>query len=285
MDRFKGRVAVITGGADGIGKALGIGLAKAGMRIALLDIRADAAGQAAGDIGDMARGYACDVTMKTSIEAAAIAVEADFGPVALLAANAGVGAAGGPLAAKDANIDWVLSVNQKGVLDTLRVFRPSMRDADGPRHVLITASSTSLVSPAASRLALYAASKHCTMGIAEAAASELAEEGIGTTILCPGLINTRIWDGARARPDQFGGPRLLPEETGEMWREKGMPVEWVIEEALAAIDRGDRYCAPVDAHSVDDFEARVAAIRAGIHRWQDRDAARWPDVGPMTGRA
>lgn len=270
---------MITGGGDGIGKALGIGLAKAGMRVALLDIRADAAEQAAAEIGDMARGYACDVTIKASIEKAAVAVEADFGPVSLLCANAGVGAAGGPLAAKDANIDWVLSVNQKGVLDTLRAFRPSMHDEDSPRHVLITASSASLTTPTASRLALYAGSKHCTMGIAEAAAVELAEQGIGTTILCPGLINTRIWDGARARPDQFGGPRLLPEETGEHWRNQGMPVEWVIVEALAAIDRGDRYCAPIDAHSVDDFEVRVAAIRAGIHRWQDRDAARWPDVG------
>jgi NAD(P)-dependent dehydrogenase (short-subunit alcohol dehydrogenase family) len=279
LDRFKDRVAVVTGGADGIGRALGVGLAAVGMKVALLDIREDAAKEAAAEIGGPALGYACDVTLKDSIETAAAAVEADFGAVSLLCANAGVGAAGGPLAAKDATINWVLSVNQKGVLDTLRVFRPLIRDEDGPRHVLITASSASLVSPAAPRLALYAGSKHCTMGMAEAAAVELADEGIGTTILCPGLINTRIWDGARARPKQFGGPRLMPEETGEMWRNQGMPVEWVIEEALGAIDRGDRYCAPVDAHSVDDFEARVAAIRAGFRRWQDRDTTRWADVG------
>jgi NAD(P)-dependent dehydrogenase (short-subunit alcohol dehydrogenase family) len=279
LDRFKDRVAVITGGADGIGKALGAGLAAAGMKVALLDIRKAAAKEAAAEIGSGARGYACDVTRKESIEAAAAAVDADFGTVSLLCANAGVGAAGGPLAAKDANVDWVLSVNQRGVLDTLRIFRPLMRDDNGARHVVITASSASLVSPAASRLALYGGSKHCTMGMAEAVAVELAEDGIGTTILCPGLINTRIWDGARARPEQFGGPRLLPEETGEMWRNQGMPVEWVIEEALGAVGRGDRYCAPVDAHSVDDFEARVAAIRAGFRRWQDRDASRWPEVG------
>jgi NAD(P)-dependent dehydrogenase (short-subunit alcohol dehydrogenase family) len=278
LDRFKDRVAVITGGADGIGKALGAGLAAAGMKVALLDIREEAAKEAAAEIGGAARGYACDVTLKDSVEAAAVSVGADFGAVSLLCANAGVGAAGGPFVAKDRTIEWVLSVNQKGVLDTLRVFRPLMRDGDGPRHVLVTASSASLVSPAAPRLALYAGSKHCTMGMAEAAAAELAEEGIGTTILCPGLINTRIWDGARARPEQFGGPRLMPEETGEMWRNQGMPVEWVIEEALAAIDRGDRYCAPVDAHSVDDFEARVTAIRSGFRRWQDRDTARWPDI-------
>ncbi|MGL5838523.1 MAG: SDR family NAD(P)-dependent oxidoreductase [Sphingorhabdus sp.] len=279
MKRFEGRLAVITGGGDGIGKALGAGLARIGMKVALLDIRADAAFEAAAEIGGMARGYACDVTDATTIERAARAVADDLGPVSLLCANAGVGAAGGPLAAKNATVDWVLSVNQKGLLDSVRLFRSSMHDEKGPRHVMITASSASLVSPAALRLALYAGSKHCTMGMAEAAAVELAEDGIATTILCPGLINTRIWDGARARPDHFGGPRLMPEETGAMWRDRGMPVEWVVEEAIAAIDRGDRYCAPVDAHSVDEFEARVAAIRAGFRRWQDRDAARWPEIG------
>jgi NAD(P)-dependent dehydrogenase (short-subunit alcohol dehydrogenase family) len=279
VDRFQDRVAVITGGADGIGKALGMGLAAAGMKLALLDIRDDAVKVAADEIGGAARGYTCDITQKVQIEAAAAGVARDLGPVSLLCANAGVGAAGGPLAAKDSTIDWVLSVNQKGTLDTLRLFRPLMSDDNGPRHVLITASSASLVSPAAPRLALYGGSKHCTMGMAEAVAAELAVDGIGTTIFCPGLLNTRIWDGARARPDQFGGPRYLPEETGEMWRTQGMPVEWAIEEAIAAIDRGDRYCAPVDAHSVDDFEARVAAIRSGFKRWQDRDATRWPEIG------
>jgi NAD(P)-dependent dehydrogenase (short-subunit alcohol dehydrogenase family) len=282
VERFAGRVAVITGGADGIGKALGKAFAAAGMKVALLDIREDAVHEAAAELsasGGDVRGYACDVTLSQSIEAAVAAVKADLGSIALLCANAGVGAAGGPIAAKPATADWVLSVNQKGVLDTLRAFRPLMDDESGPRHVLVTASSASLVSPAAARLALYGGSKHCTMGIAEAAAAELAEDGIATTILCPGLINTRIWDGARARPDHFGGPRLMPEETGEMWRQNGMDVDWVAECAVAAIDAGDRYCAPVDAHSVDDFEARVAAIRAGFHRWQDRDTARWPNIG------
>jgi NAD(P)-dependent dehydrogenase (short-subunit alcohol dehydrogenase family) len=282
VEQFRDRVAVITGGADGIGKALGRAFAAAGMKVALLDIRADAAKETAASLlanGYDVRGYACDVTLTESIEAAVDAVSADFGSVALLCANAGVGAAGGPIAAKPATADWVLSVNQKGVLDTLRLFRPLMDDAAGPRHVMVTASSASLVSPVQSRLALYGGSKHCTMGIAEAAAAELAEDGIGTTILCPGLINTRIWDGARARPDHFGGARHLPEETGEMWRREGMSVDWVADCALAAIAVGDRYCAPVDAHSVDDFEARVRAIRAGFHRWQDRDAERWPEVG------
>jgi NAD(P)-dependent dehydrogenase (short-subunit alcohol dehydrogenase family) len=279
VEQFRDKAAVITGGADGIGKALGKAFAAAGMKVALLDIREDAAKETAAELsarGADVRGYACDVTLSESIGVAVAAVKADFGTVSLLCANAGVGAAGGPLSAKPATADWVLSVNQKGVLETLRLFRPLMDDDSRPRHVMVTASSASLVSPAASRLALYGGSKHCTMGIAEAAAAELAEDGIGTTILCPGLINTRIWDGARARPEHFGGPRYQPEETGEMWRTQGMDVDWVAACAVDAIANGDRYCAPVDAHSVDDFDARVAAIRAGVRRWQDRDVARWP---------
>jgi NAD(P)-dependent dehydrogenase (short-subunit alcohol dehydrogenase family) len=279
VERFAGKVAVITGGADGIGKALGKAFVAAGIKVALLDIRGDAAKETAVQLssgGGDVRGYHCDVTLTESMEAAVAAVKNDFGSISLLCANAGVGAAGGPLSAKPATIKWVLSVNQKGVLETLRLFRPLMDDESGPRHVMVTASSASLVSPAASRLAFYSGSKHCTMGMAEAAAAELAEDGIATTILCPGLINTRIWDGARARPEHFGGPRHLPEETGEMWRQNGMDVDWVAACAVQAIANGDRYCAPVDAHSVDDFETRVAAIRAGFRRWQDRDITRWP---------
>lgn len=279
MERFENRVAVVTGGADGIGKALAARLAAAGMKVALLDIRADAVQQTADQIGKGARAYHCDVTSLESIEAAAKAVATEMGPVALLCANAGVGAAGGPLTARASAIDWVLSVNQKGVLDSLRAFRPMMSDPTGPRQVLVTASSASLLSPGAAGLALYAGSKHCTMGIAEAAAAELAEDGIATTILCPGLINTRIWDGARARPERFGGPRHAPEESGEYWRNNGMAVEWVAEMAIAAIDRKDRYCAPVDARNVEEFDARVAAIRAGMKLWQDRDTVRWPEAG------
>jgi NAD(P)-dependent dehydrogenase (short-subunit alcohol dehydrogenase family) len=282
VEQFQGRVAVITGGADGIGKALGKAFVACGLKVALLDIRKEAVKETAAALsggGADVRGYLCDVTLTESIEAAAAAVKTDFGRVSLLCANAGVGAAGGPLAAKPATAEWVLSVNQKGILETLRLFRPLMDHEAGPRHVIVTASSASLVSPAASRLALYGGSKHCTMGIAEAAAAELAEDGIGTTILCPGLINTRIWDGARARPDHFGGARYQPEEAGEMWRQNGMDVDWVAECAIEAIANGDRYCAPVDAHSIDDFEARIAAIRAGVRRWQDRDLARWPEVG------
>jgi NAD(P)-dependent dehydrogenase (short-subunit alcohol dehydrogenase family) len=277
MDGYADRVAVVTGGADGIGLALGVALSKAGLRVALLDVRGEAAEASAEALGNGSRGYRCDVTLEADLTDTAKAVARDMGAVAILCANAGVGAAGGMLTAKQTAIDWVFAVNLHGLIGSLRAFVPLMTDADMPRAVCITASSASLSSPSAP-LTLYAGSKHATMGVAEAAAAELDVLGIATTILCPGLINTRIWDGARARPDHFGGPRHADEASGEHWRANGMPVDWVGEVAVEAIAAGQRYCAPVEQVGIDAFEARTAAIRDGIIAWADRDRSRWPDA-------
>lgn len=268
MQRFAGRTAVVTGGADGIGLAMAHALAGVGMRMALLDIRTEAAEAAAAELrgaGGDAIGIGCDISDADSLASAAAAVAGRFGSIALLVANAGVGAAGGLLSASDANLAWVLSVNIHGTIATARQFVPLFDTADaGPRHLLVTASAASLVPVQGPGLALYAAAKHCTMGIAEGLAAELEPQGIGTTILCPGLINTRIWDGARARPDRFGGARHADEAVGEHWRANGLPAAWVAEAALAAIAAGDRYCAPVEPHIRTLHDDRAAAIRAGM---------------------
>jgi NAD(P)-dependent dehydrogenase (short-subunit alcohol dehydrogenase family) len=277
MRDYAGRVAVVTGGADGIGLALSTALSAAGMRVALLDVRGDAAEASAQAIGSGARGYRCDVTLETDLANAAEAIRRDLGQVAIMCANAGVGAGGGMLTARQTAIDWVFAVNVHGLIGSMRAFVPLMTETDLPRAVCITASSASLSSPTAP-LTLYAGSKHATMGIAEAAAAELEAQGITTTILCPGLINTRIWDGARARPDHFGGPRHADEASGEHWRTYGMPVEWVGDVAVEAIAAGQRYCVPVEQVGIDAFEARTAAIRNGITAWANRDRNRWPDA-------
>jgi NAD(P)-dependent dehydrogenase (short-subunit alcohol dehydrogenase family) len=269
LDGFAGRWAVVTGGADGIGRSMAAAFGAHGMRVALLDVRHDAAVQTAEELTGAGRGLviavACDVTDAGSLAHAAEAVRAQCGSIAILAANAGVGAAGGLLSASDNNLNWVLGVNVHGLIQTARHFAPLFDpSAAGPRHLLVSASSASLQRVDAPGLALYAASKHCTMGIAEGLAAELAPQGIGTTILCPGLINTSIWNGARARPDRFGGARELPEDVGENWRTNGMDVDWVAREAMAAIDAGAPYCAPIEAHKAGEFDARADAIRSGF---------------------
>lgn len=267
MSKFKGMSGAITGGADGIGLGLGRALGKRGALVALLDIRVDAAQAAAETLrseGIDAIGVGCDVTDRASIEAAAVAVTAAFGTVGLLWANAGVGVAGhlGTLPAR--HIDWVYAVNVKGMIDTVQVFWPLLLAAEGQRHVGFTASSNTLGHIPDGPLSVYAASKWAAIGIAEAVAAQAIGLGMGATIFCPGLLDTRIWDGGRARPERFGGPVLQPEAAGERWRTTGMSVEWACEAAIAAAEAGDRYCCPVDQHSVDDFEARVLNVRKGF---------------------
>jgi NAD(P)-dependent dehydrogenase (short-subunit alcohol dehydrogenase family) len=262
-EKLNGTTAVITGGADGIGFGLASALAKRGVRVALLDIREDAA-RAAAETLPNAIGIGCDVSDAASLAAAADAASEILGQVNQLWVNAGVGIRGTITTASQRGLDWVYAVNVQGAINTARAFLPIVAAAKGFKHIGFTASSNTLGRLGAGPLGAYAASKWANLGIAEAVAGEASAFGIGSTIFCPGLLNTRIWDGGRARPDRFGGAVLAPEEAGEMWRTQGMPTDWACEAAINAVEAGQAYCSPVDQHSLDDFEARVAAVRAGF---------------------
>lgn len=278
---YRGRTAVITGGADGIGLALARVFARGGMKLALLDIRADAAEEAASGLassfGVEAMGIGCDVADEASVNDAAERVHVAFGRPSLVWANAGLGGGTGFTTTKLETIDWVYGVNLWGVIHTARAFLPEMIENDGPAHFGVTSSSATLHWPSGPSV-IYAASKHATMGIAEALYAETQGTHVGFTILCPGLVNTRIWDGARARPERFGGPRHQPEERGERWRRDGMNVDWVAEEALRAMEAGKLYACPQLTGADASFETRVAEIRNGFElttaadSWAGREA-------------
>jgi NAD(P)-dependent dehydrogenase (short-subunit alcohol dehydrogenase family) len=267
MSKFDGVSCAITGGADGIGLGLARALGKRGACVALLDIRADAAAEAADglrELGIKAISAHCDVTDRSTIEAAAAQVVSAFGGVGLMWANAGVGAGGNLATAPIRRIDWVYAVNVKGMIDTAQVFWPLIEKAEGVRHVGFTASSNTLFHIPAGPLDIYPASKWAALGIAEGVSAQAMAAGIGATIFCPGLLDTRIWDGARARPEKFGGPAYQPEEAGEHWRTTGMPVDWACEVALDAAEAGQLYACPVEPRVAEAFETRVANVRAGF---------------------
>lgn len=264
---LNGSSAVITGGADGIGLGLARALARRGVAVALIDIRADAVASAAEALragGAAVHGFVADVSDAEIMNDAATRVRNALGQINQLWVNAGVGVAGNLSSASRRGIDWVYAVNVAGAINTVRSFLPHVAEADGVRHVGFTASSNTLGRIGPGSLGVYGASKWASLGVAEAVAGEAEALGVGSTIFCPGLLNTRIWDGARARPEKFGGPFSMPEETGEMWRTQGMSVDWACEEAIKAVERKQAYCSPVDQHSVEEFEARVAAVRAGF---------------------
>jgi NAD(P)-dependent dehydrogenase (short-subunit alcohol dehydrogenase family) len=182
----------------------------------------------------------------------------------LLWLNAGVGVGSPILTGKQNAIAWGFDVNVRGIIWTAQAFVPVMQDAEGPRHVGITASSASLRSPEGD-FPLYATTKHGTFAVGEALRGELAGQGIGTTILCPGLLNTKIWDGAKARPDRFGGARHMDPSISKMWDEAKSPdVMWP--EIARTVGQGGGYliCSTDGGETKAAFEARAQEISSSI---------------------
>jgi NAD(P)-dependent dehydrogenase (short-subunit alcohol dehydrogenase family) len=266
MAELAEKLAVITGGADGIGASLARQLAGRRMRLAILDIRGDAAASAAADLrtlGADAEGFACDVSLNDEIEVAASQVRERMGDVSLVWGNAGLGIPFGLLNAPREALRWMYSVNLDGLIDTLRAFVPPMQTQSGWRWVGVTGSMAGLIQVASGGPTAYGASKYAAVGIAEALRAELEPSGIGVTLFCPGTINTRIWDGARARPDRFGGPRQAPEEAGDRWRRTGMDVDEACAFAIEAMMAGEFYAVVPDSRDrASRVDERFAAIKA-----------------------
>ena len=263
LSNYKDKLALVTGAGDGIGAMLARNLASAGMRVCVQDIREDAARAVAEEIGELAFPLAFDVSDRDACLEAAETLQS-HGPLNLLWINAGVGV-GSPLIKGKANaVEWAFGVNVLGVIWTAQAFRPLMEGADGPRPVGITASTASLRPPEGA-FPLYATTKHGTFAVAEALRGELSSDGIDTTILCPGLLNTKIWDGAKARPDRFGGVRHMdPSISGQWDAAKSPEVMW--RHIARTIGGGGGYliCSTDEGDTKAVFEERAAQIARGI---------------------
>jgi len=221
--KLTGQLAIVTGAADGIGRMLAEGFAGLGMQVGVLDIRGDAAEATAKEIGKGAFALQADVSDRDSLFHAADDVAGRGAPVSVLWVNAGSGVGASFLGGKPNTIEWAYSVNVLGMVWTAQAFTPLMETAAADtRHIGFTASTASLRDPG-TPLTLYGATKQAAFGVAEAIRNEVAEQGIPSTILCPGLLNTNIWDGARARPDRFGGPRQMDPAIATRWREAKSP--------------------------------------------------------------
>jgi NAD(P)-dependent dehydrogenase (short-subunit alcohol dehydrogenase family) len=270
LDDLQGGWALITGAGEGIGRALALGFAKCGLNIVVLDIVGDAAAAVAEEaraLGVKAITEAVDVSDPDALMACATRLARDGIELSLLWINAGVGVGATLLGGSRSTIEWAVAVNILGVAWTAQAFSPLLRKPAGAAHVGVTASSASIVD-VGGPFTLYAATKHGTAAFAEALTAEFAPRGIGVTILYPGLLNTRIWDAARARPDRFGGPSLMPDAVGAHWRAAPLP-DLLVPPVIATIARGGGRCVvDVDGHAQSSFEKRTVAIQAGFADWQ-----------------
>ena len=205
MRELAGKTAFVTGGASGIGFALGRALAEAGMKVMLADIEVDAlvaAAKSLDNFGQQVRGTICDVADLTSVERAAEACYEAFGKVHLVCNNAGVGAGSGIDHISLDNWRWVLDVNVMGVLHGIHTFLPHIRSHGEGGHVVNTASMAGMLS--ARQFSPYVASQFAVVAMSEGLATQLEPLGIGVTVVCPGFVRTRIAECERNRPKRYG---------------------------------------------------------------------------------
>jgi NAD(P)-dependent dehydrogenase (short-subunit alcohol dehydrogenase family) len=188
MRELAGKTAFVTGGASGIGFALGRAFAQAGMNVMLADIETDvlsAAVETLHEIGTAVRGVTCDVADPASVERAAQASYDAFGNVHVVCNNAGVAGGGGIDHISLDTWRWVLDVNLMGVVHGIRTFLPHIRAHGEGGHIVNTASMAGMNSGLG--FSPYSASKFAVVNISEGLALQLKPLGIGVTVLCPGL--------------------------------------------------------------------------------------------------
>jgi NAD(P)-dependent dehydrogenase (short-subunit alcohol dehydrogenase family) len=203
-----GRVAVVTGAASGIGRALAEELAASGSAVVVADLDAAEAEMVATGIrtsGGEAVAVAVDVADAAAVDALAATTLERFGRVDVLCNNAGVSTFN---LLRDQTLEdwkWVVGVNFWGVVHGIRSFLPIMRDQGTPAHIVNTASIAGLVSGVAF-IGPYSATKVAVVSISETLAQELAieESAIGVSVLCPSSVDTKVMESERGRPAELG---------------------------------------------------------------------------------
>jgi NAD(P)-dependent dehydrogenase (short-subunit alcohol dehydrogenase family) len=210
MEKFEGRVAVVTGAASGIGFALAARAATEGMTVLMADVEQNALEAAAGRLRDQrlnAVPHVLDVTDPQQVEALADRAYREFGAVHLLCNNAGVMTR--EKATWEATIEdweWTLSVNVWGVIHGIRAFVPRMLASGEEGHIVNTASMAGLITGRAGNV-VYDASKHACLSISESLYRDLVirQAKVSASVLCPGAVLTRIFEAERNRPTELGG--------------------------------------------------------------------------------
>jgi NAD(P)-dependent dehydrogenase (short-subunit alcohol dehydrogenase family) len=222
MINFEGKTAVITGGGSGIGEAMAWRFAHEGMKIVVADVDLSAAKrvcEALESAGHRGLAVRTDVSKAEDVEALAATAFETFGSVDLLCNNAGVVPSGRFRPVWEYPLEdwkWSFDVNLMGVAHGFRSFVPRMLAQGTEGHIVTTASVAGLIS--GSGATVYSAAKHAAVRITEGLYASLREIGapIGVTVLCPGLVNTKIYQSERNRPQDLQPEGGAAAETAEL---------------------------------------------------------------------
>ncbi len=208
MKELKGKVAVVTGGAGGLGRAMAMHVAREGMHVALADIDQASLDVTAAELrmlGVQAIGIRTDVSKAAEVDALAARVVAEFGGVHVVCNNAGISPLGAAWENTLADWEWMLGVNLWGVIHGVRAFTPLLLAQD-EGHIVNTASVAGLINPPGS--AMYNVTKHAVVALTETLFHDLAgrKSKVGCTVLCPAYVPTGIADSERSRPAALANP-------------------------------------------------------------------------------
>jgi NAD(P)-dependent dehydrogenase (short-subunit alcohol dehydrogenase family) len=212
MDAFKDRVAVITGGAGGIGLTMARAFAARGAKLVLADLDEAALHRATTELttaGAAVLGVRTDVTKLASVQALAEATTQRFGAVHIVCNNAGVATFGEICDSTHQDWEFTMNVNFWGVVHGVETFVPQLIAQGAGGHVVNTASMAGLVGM--QWLGIYCASKFAVVGLTEALQRELKPRGIGVSVLCPMIVATNInQNSVRMRPTELRNPGEQP---------------------------------------------------------------------------
>lgn len=266
MKDFRDKVAVITGGASGIGLATARALAKSGARLVLADIEDSVLESSVKDLavnGAKVIGVQTDVGERVSVNALAERCWREFGRVDILFNNAGVAVFGPTQTMTHADWDWSIRVNLWGPIHGVEAFTPRMIADKRGGHILFTASFAGLVPNR--ELGPYCVTKFGVVALAECLHKDLRSEGIGVSVLCPMRVTSRIDYSFRNRPAKFGGPaanRTYTDEERATLQGRELSAAQVADLVIDAVRENRLY---VHTHG----EARQYVKR----RWERIDAA------------
>jgi NAD(P)-dependent dehydrogenase (short-subunit alcohol dehydrogenase family) len=282
MRDFEGKVAVVTGGASGMGLGMATRFAEEGMKVVLADVEEPALQEAVTRLKQAEHdviGVVTDVSQEASIRALAEKTLAAYGKVHVLCNNAGVGGGGAGLAIWEATIkdwQWTLNVNLWGVIYGIHTFVPIMLDQDEEGHIVNTASMAGLTPSNRP----YSISKHGVVSLSEALHEGLRDRGarLRCSVLCPGVVNTRIMFGSRNRPENLKDPDHLQPTDREIRRSNAVH-KYAVEHGLDPLEVGDMV---VDAIRNEQFWILTHDEYDGVIRTRVEDILARRNPTPIT---
>jgi NAD(P)-dependent dehydrogenase (short-subunit alcohol dehydrogenase family) len=280
---IKNCVAVITGGASGIARSLAIALASAApnaergaTRIVIADLRlgpAEVVVQQLRELGAQAIAIECDITREAAVIDLAKQTEDSFGKVNLLFNVAGVNLINKLHETSSNDVEWLFSVNVFGMCHMVRHFVPLLKVAAAvseTAHIVNVSSGFGLAVPSMGPVSpsAYAGTKHAVVGLSDSMRKELAPDGIGVSVVCPGVVNTDAWNSKSFRQERFGGPQQGTEESKERLKAWGQDPKETAKLVLAGLCRRDFFILPLDdagrISMLTEVEERYAALRSAL---------------------